>query len=179
MSTLQQKNRKLVRNLILIVFLMFAFAFALIPLYNVMCKTLGINGKPNMAAINAEVVSKQDMSRTIRIEFDTTLNEQLKWEFRPLQKTADLHPGGVIQTGYYAKNLTDKTMTIQAIPSVTPGKAAKYIRKLECFCFTSQTLGPHESADLPLTFILEAEIPEDVHTLTLSYTLFDVTDSPT
>jgi len=180
MSDTAQKNRRLIRWLVVAVIVMFGFAFALIPLYNVMCKNLGINGKPvldpRIAAIAVQGMAAEQHDRIVTVEFLTTMNESLTWEFHPLHKKADMHPGGTFHTAYYAKNLTDHEMTIQAIPSITPGQAAKYIQKMECFCFTKQTLGAHQSAELPLVFVLDPEIPDDVHTLTLSYTLFDLTE---
>lgn len=176
MSSVAEKNKKTLKRLLLLVALMFAFAFALIPLYNVMCKTLGLNGKPDLTALKEITGQTEDTSRDVLVEFDVTHHQHMPWEFYPLHKRVPLHPGGVIHTAYYARNLTDQPMTMQAIPSITPGKAAKYVRKLECFCFTHQTLQPGESAELPLTFILESEVPKDVNTMTLSYTLFDVTD---
>lgn len=175
-QTIANKNRRLLKQLMLLVLLMFGFAFALVPIYNVMCKQLGINGKPDLTQVKRQTALQEDTSRDIWVEFDTTMNEQLPWEFRPLHKRVKMHPGGVIHTAYYAKNLTTHPMVIQAIPSITPGRAARYVKKLECFCFSRQGLQPGKSAELPLTFILENDIPKDVKTLTLSYTLFDLTD---
>jgi cytochrome c oxidase assembly protein subunit 11 len=174
----EEKNKKLLRWLAAGALLMFGFGFALVPIYNVLCKQLGINGKIDLSVRQAaiqEAELKEDFSRNIWVEFVTTMNEQLPWEFYPLHRRVQMHPGGVIHTAYYAKNTTDETMTIQAIPSVTPGRAATYIKKLECFCYEHQTLAPGESAEMPLVFILEDKIPEDINTLTLSYTLFDLT----
>lgn len=173
----EEKNKKLLRWLAAGALCMFGFGFALVPLYNVLCKQLGINGKVELNRRKAQIEAQgitEDFSRTIWVEFVTTMNEQLPWEFYPLHKRVQMHPGGVINTAYYAKNTTEETMTIQAIPSVTPGRAATYIKKLECFCYEHQTLGPGESAEMPLVFILEDKIPDDVNTLTLSYTLFKV-----
>ncbi len=173
--TLAAKNKKVLKITVGAALGMFAFAFALIPFYNVMCKQLGINGKTNpMVATPSSLVV--DASRTITVQFDTTFNENLNWEFRPMHKTAVLHPGEAIHTAYFAKNNTDHRMTIQAIPSVTPGIAAQYVKKLECFCFTQQHLDAGESAEMGLVFVLDPEIPDNVHTMTLSYTLFDVTN---
>ena len=172
---LAQKNRRLVRWLLVITLLMFGFGFALVPLYNVICKTTGLNGKMLLSPAEASL-QKEDLSREVTIEFTTTMNENLPWEFHPMHKKVSMHPGGTIHTAYFAKNLTDKTMTIQAIPSIAPGSAAKYIKKLECFCFTQQTLKGGESAEMPLKFILDADLPKDVTTISISYTLFDLTE---
>ena len=171
----EEKNKKLLRWLTAGAFGMFCFGFALVPIYNVMCRQLGLNGKIDLQQAKVEAHSTEDTSRSIYVEFVTTMNEQLPWEFFPMHKKVEMHPGGVINTAYYAKNLTDHAMTIQAIPSVTPGRAAQYIKKLECFCFEHQTLEAGTSAEMPLIFVLNDEIPEDINTLTLSYTLFDLT----
>lgn len=86
-----------------------------------------------------------------------------------------MHPGEIVKLAFYAENKTDYTMTVQAIPSVTPGIAAKYLKKTECFCFTQQTLNGHEAMNMPLLFHLDTDLPKNVNTVTLSYTLFDVT----
>lgn len=177
--TRDEKNQRLLKKLLWITLGMFAFGFAMVPIYNVMCKQLGINGKPSLDVVQAErAAAKQseDVSRTITVEFVTTMNEETPWEFYPMKTRVDMHPGGSVRTAYYARNLTDKPMVIQAIPSISPGKAARHVKKLECFCFTRQPLGPHETAELPLTFILGSDVPDDVNTMTLAYTLFDVTD---
>lgn len=153
---------------------MFGFTFALIPFYNVMCKKLGINGKtdPNAFVASNEQV---DMTRTVTVQFDTTLNEKLAFDFYPKHKTVVLHPGETIQTAYFAKNNTGAGKDVQAIPSVTPGIAASHVKKLECFCFTRQHLDAGEGREMGLVFILDKDVPPEVHTMTLSYTLFDVT----
>lgn len=173
---LAQKNRRLVRRLIFIVLLMFGFGFALVPLYDVVCKATGINGKMLLSPADASLMQKEDLSRTVTVEFTTTMNENLPWEFHPMHKQVTMHPGGAIQTAYFAKNLTNKTMTIQAIPSISPGPAAKHVKKLECFCFTQQTLKGGESAEMPLKFILDPDLPSDINTVSISYTLFDLTE---
>lgn len=171
---LAAKNKKVFKITVGAALGMFAFAFALIPFYNVMCKQLGINGKTNPEATVASRAGV-DLSRTVTVQFDTTLNENLNWEFHPKDKVAVLHPGEAIHTAYFAKNNTEHGMTVQAIPSVTPGIAAQYVKKLECFCFTQQHLDAGESTEMGLVFVLDPEIPDTVHTMTLSYTLFDVT----
>jgi cytochrome c oxidase assembly protein subunit 11 len=174
--SLKQKNRRLVWRLVIITLFMFGFGFALVPLYDVICKATGINGKMLLSPTEAASLQKEDVTREVTIEFTTTMNENLPWEFHPMHKQVSMHPGGVIHTAYFAKNLTNKTMTIQAIPSIAPGPAAKHIKKLECFCFTQQTLKGGESAEMPLKFILDPDLPRDIKTISISYTLFDLTE---
>lgn len=174
MTQQKQANKRLTTKLLVIAVLMFGFGFALVPLYNVMCKTLGINGKTSGTAV-AE--NKQiDKTRTVTVEFLATNNENLPWEFHPNVKRVQLHPGEMKKISYFAKNDTNRPMVVQAIPSVTPGLAAQYIKKTECFCFTQQTLKGHASRDMPLLFHLDPHLPKNIHTITLSYTLFDVTN---
>lgn len=169
-------HHKLIVTLTIIVLGMFGFGFALVPIYNSLCKTLGINGKTNNQAIvydekNAKIVT----SREVLVEFVATNNSGVPWSFYPQVRKIKVHPGELVKLAFYAENKTDHPMTVQAIPSVTPGIAAKYLKKTECFCFTQQTLNGHEAMDMPLLFHLDADLPQEVHTVTLSYTLFDVT----
>ena len=170
-------HKKLIWILVGIVFGMFGFGFALVPIYNSLCSSFGINGKPSLEVYQYTSATAQvDKTRLITVEFLTTKSKGIPWKFYPVTKKVTVHPGEMKQVSFYAENDSDKTMVIQAIPSVTPGIAAKYLKKTECFCFTQQTLLSHEGMDMPLLFHLDQEIPDEVHTMTLSYTLFDVTN---
>jgi cytochrome c oxidase assembly protein subunit 11 len=174
-SALRAKRiKRLALTLCLCAMSMFGFGYALVPLYNVLCKNLGFNGKTSGEA--SSPVSTVDLSRTITVQFLATNNENLPWKFRPNQVTIEVHPGENTRVSYYARNESGKTMTVQAVPSVTPGPAAKYLKKTECFCFRRQTLASHAEMDMPLIFHLDRDLPKNVNTVTLSYTLFDVTD---
>lgn len=173
---MKKNNARLVLGLSLIVVAMFAFGFALVPIYNSLCKTFGINGKTNTQAVVYDPRTAHiDNSREIVVEFIATLNGNVPWRFYPKTTRIKVHPGEIAKLAFYAENQTDFRMTVQAIPSVTPGIAAKYLKKTECFCFTQQTLNGHEAMDMPLLFHLDPELPADVKTITLAYTLFDVT----
>jgi len=176
------KTRQLVIKLVLVVLFMFGFSFALVPLYNVFCKVTGLNGKvdtshPGVYSRYKTNANNEDsqVTRLITVEFDVNRNQKVACEIIPQHLALQVRPGELNSTSYYVKNLTDKKMVIQAIPSISPGIVAKYLKKLECFCFTAQALKPYESQQLTLRFWLEPEIPDNVHRLTLSYTLFDVT----
>jgi len=175
--TEERKQRKLLFILSFIVLGMFAFGFALVPIYNSLCKTLGINGKTNTEAI-AYDASKATIAtnREVLVQFVATNNSGVPWAFYPKVKQMKVHPGEIVKLAFYAENKTDHRMVVQAVPSVTPGLAAKYLKKTECFCFTQQTLNGHEAMNMPLLFHLDPELPKKVNTVTLSYTLFDVTD---
>jgi cytochrome c oxidase assembly protein subunit 11 len=171
-----KSHHKLIVILTIAVLGMFGFGFALVPIYNSLCKTLGINGKTNPQTIAYEGNATNIVTdREVQVEFVATNNSAVPWAFYPKTKKVTIHPGEQVRLAFYAENKTDNKMTVQAIPSVTPGLAAKYIKKTECFCFTQQSLNGHEAMDMPLLFHLDKAIPEDIKTITLSYTLFDLT----
>lgn len=172
-----RNHTKLVGILIIVGLLMFGFGFALVPIYNSMCKALSINGKVVLDtniydAKSAHIV--QD--REIMVQFVATNTGGVPWAFYPKTREIRIHPGKVAHLAFYAENKTNRRMTVQAIPSVSPGIAAKYIKKTECFCFTQQTLNGHEAMDMPLLFHLDPDLPKSIKTITLAYALFDVTD---
>jgi len=170
------KKQKLLRNLLLTIIGMAGFSFALVPLYNVFCDVTGLNGKLDLTVQSAKN-QHLDYSRTITVEFVVNHNHEMPWEFKPKHKSLTLHPGQLATTAYFARNTTKRTMTAQAIPSIAPSRVSKFFKKTECFCFSSQKLGPGESAYLTLSFYLHPDIPKDVQRLTLAYTIFDVTKS--
>lgn len=168
-------HQRLLLVLTLVVLGMFGFGFALVPIYNSLCKALGINGKTNTQSIAYDVNKAViDTQRTITVEFVATNNSGVPWAFYPKVKKIEVHPGDIAKLAFYAENKSKQRMTVQAIPSVTPGIAAKYLKKTECFCFEQQTLNSHEAMNMPLLFHLDPELPSSVQTITLAYTLFDV-----
>ena len=179
-SEIKKANRRTTRKSVLIVIVMFGFGFALIPLYSVICDVFGLNGrfidlkKTEQSEYVANVERRIDTSRKIRIEFLTTLNQNLNWEFRAEQYTIDVHPGKVNEVMFYAKNLTNRKVVAQAVPSVSPGNAAKYFSKMECFCFSNQTFEPGEERNMPLRFYVDPNLPKKVKTISLGYTFFDI-----
>lgn len=170
--TTRRSNKKLVFWLFCLVIGMFLFGYALVPLYNILCNVLNINGKTNSSSIkNTTLIDK---SRSITVQFLATNNANLPWTFYPKTKKIKIHPGENVKLAYFAKNNSNHTMTVQAIPSVTPGLAATHLKKTECFCFNQQTLKAHQSMDMPLIFHLDNKLPKNIHEVTLSYTLFEV-----
>jgi cytochrome c oxidase assembly protein subunit 11 len=173
---LSKNHAKLVATLLCVVVFMFAFGFALVPIYKSMCKALGINGKTNTKAIAYDAsTAKIAEDREVVVEFVATNNGGVPWAFHPNTPKLKVHPGEIVKLAFYAENKTNHSMTVQAIPSVTPGIAAKYLKKTECFCFTQQTLNGHEAMNMPLLFHLDTDLPANVKTITLAYALFDVT----
>ena len=158
MEEQSKSNRKLTLKLLVAVVAMFGFGFALVPLYDVMCDTLGINGKTNTESVLQPQGMVPDESRTIRVEFMAHLNHDMPWSFEPKQSFMQVHPGQVIQTAYLAKNLSDRDIVGQAVPSVSPGLGASYFNKIECFCFNQQPLAAKAQAEMPLIFYIEPDI---------------------
>ncbi|WP_299136264.1 cytochrome c oxidase assembly protein [uncultured Vibrio sp.] len=174
-STKKRSTKKLTGYLVLSVVAMFGFGFALVPLYDVMCEALGINGKTNTVSAVQPQGMQPDYSRTIRVEFMSHIKPDMPWTFSPEVRVLEVHPGEVVQTNYIAKNLSASSLIGQAVPSVSPGMGATYFNKMECFCFNQQPLDGFKSAEMGLIFYIEPDIPESIHTLTLSYTLFNIT----
>lgn len=166
---------KTVCKLSIVVVAMFAFVFVvMVPLYDVLCDALGINGKTSGERYRV-VEATVDTSREIRIQFVATNNAGMPWVFHPTDSVLKVNPGAVNDTVFYAKNPLAEDMVAQAIPSVSPARAAEYFHKTECFCFNQQPLAGGEETDMPLQFIVDQDLPADIKTITLSYTIFDVT----
>ena len=166
----QDANRRLSLRLGVVAVGMFGFGFALVPFYNQICQALGINSVERPA----EVVNTQvDRSRTITIELDSNVHA-IGWRFKPLVNHVDVHPGELATVEYEVVNVSDKPVTGQAIPSYGPQSAGEYFRKLDCFCFTQQTLQPGESRRMPVTFVVDTRLPKDLSSIAVSYTFFEV-----
>ncbi|MCS6762855.1 MAG: cytochrome c oxidase assembly protein [Candidatus Protistobacter heckmanni] len=166
-------NRAVMMRLIVVVPLMFAFGYALVPVYKMICEVTGVNilttksdqpGKPK----NSQV----DASRVVTVEFD--VNSRGPFRFKPEKNSLEVHPGELTQVKYEVVNTQDRSVSAQAIDSYAPKLAGNYFRKLECFCFKQQTLGPNERREMPVVFVIDPELPESVKTVTLSYTFFEV-----
>ncbi|MDO6719004.1 cytochrome c oxidase assembly protein [Psychrosphaera sp. 1_MG-2023] len=169
-----KNNNKIVKKLVLTVALMFGFGFALVPLYDVFCDITGLNGKTSTtAAVTSDFV---DTSRTITVEFIARTQGSLPWDFRPEVKRIEVHPGEMHELNFIVKNKSVNDMVVQAVPSVSPGIAAAYFNKIECFCFNRQPLEKGETADLGLQFYIDNALPEEYKIVTLSYTLFDISE---
>ena len=166
-------NNKLLKRLLLVVLAAVAFTVALVPLYNVLCQATGFNGKTQGTPAEIKKSTKIDGSRWVEVEFIGNAMPGLAWDFYPKQLSVRVHPGQVQLATFLAKNMTNTTVAGQAIPSVSPSIAALYFKKIECFCFKRQELKPGESKEMPLTFYINPEIPENVRTITLSYSFFN------
>jgi cytochrome c oxidase assembly protein subunit 11 len=150
----------------------------LVPIYDVFCSVTGLNGKIDISKFGTYNASDKGInkSRIISIEFDVTYNQNIQLKFNPKHYEIKLRPGEIFHTSYYVKNMTNNKMIIQAIPSIVPWIANKYFKKIECFCFETQTLMPNEETNMNLSFYIDSEIPNTIQRLTLSYTLFNVSN---
>lgn len=177
----QRSHRKIYLIGLVVAVLMFGFCFAMVPLYGLLCKATGTNNtskagnvlsqSTNLAALSTAV----DLSREVTVQFTTNNHMGLPWDFYPKVKSVTLHPGEKKTVYFYAKNTTRHEMTVQAIPSMTPTDALNHFHKIECFCFTQQSLGAGKAKDMALIFQVDANLPKEIKVMTLAYTLFDAT----
>jgi cytochrome c oxidase assembly protein subunit 11 len=168
-------NAALLKRLGVVVLAMFGFGFALVPFYEKICEVTGIR---NIGRADTVGNTQVDTSRTVRVELDANLRK-LAWEFRPREPVVLAHPGELKQVVYEVVNTTDRPVTGQAIPSYAPQDAAQYFRKLECFCFATQTLAPGERREMPVVFVIDPAVPADMPAIALSYTFFEVEGAAT
>ncbi len=152
---------------------MFAFGYALVPLYDLLCEVTGLNGKTGRAEATVLQQTQIVDERWVTVEFTGQTMNGLPWEFRAAQKTMRVHPGQLSVALYEARNTTGETITGQAVPSVAPNKAASHFKKIECFCFTQQTLKAGETRQMPVRFVVSPDLPKEVSTVTLSYSFFN------
>ncbi|MDQ1302298.1 MAG: cytochrome c oxidase assembly protein subunit 11 [Pseudomonadota bacterium] len=172
MSSAARSNRQLVTRLVIMATCMFGFGFLLVPIYDVMCEITGIGGRTSDTVAVIPAGMQADTGRTITVEFVAVVNEQAPWEFRPAVTSMEIHPGQLYDTTFYARNLANRELVGQAIPSVAPGTAAKHFQKTECFCFTAQKFLALEGRDMGVQFMVDPKLPGYVDRITLSYTFF-------
>jgi len=165
-------NRTILIKLLVVAVGMFGFGYSLVPLYQKICEVTGIYDVEKASAAPAN--SQVDESRLVTLEFDANIRSDLPWRFRPLQTSVKVHPGQLVQVMYEVHNRSDQAVAGQAIPSYGPQVAGQYFRKLDCFCFSTQTFAAGEVRQMPVVFVIERGLPRDVNTVTLSYTFFKV-----
>ena len=175
-SRLQRDNKRMLGKLSVIALVMFGFGYALVPMYEAICEALGINilsrNELLVTGKTGPVNTQVDTSRTITVEFDA--NARGPWDFKPAQSSVQVHPGAVTTVMYEFRNVQNRTMSAQAIPSYAPKQAMAHFNKMECFCFNEYTLAPGESKQWPVVFVIDPKLGKDVTTITLSYTFFEV-----
>ena len=165
------ENRRMLKRLAVFAIAMFGFGFAMVPFYRAICDVTGLNSitKRDSAPSNTQV----DTSRWVTVEFDAT-TRGLPWTFAPASRSMRVHPGELVQVVYEVRNQSNKPVVGQAIPSYGPRIAGGYFRKMECFCFQKQELGPGETRQMPVVFVVDPALPKEVGTVTLSYTFFEL-----
>lgn len=167
-------NAQMMGKLLVIAVLMFGFGYALVPVYKKICEVTGVNIlTPQDVTVERPTNTQVDKTRTVTVEFDA--NSQGPWRFRPTVSSVQVHPGEMTQVTYEVVNTQSRSMEAQAIPSYAPQQAAAYFKKVECFCFKQQTLGPNEAKQMPVVFYIDPALPKDVKVITLSYTFFEIT----
>ena len=169
----EQANQRLALKLAGVAVGMFGFGYALVPLYAVVCEYTGLGGRTGIVTAVEAAALEVDRGREVVVEFDTNINGTLPWSFASMQRRITVHPGQVTEVYFVAENTADRTVVGQAVPSVAPAKAAPYFNKTECFCFTQQALAPGERREMPVRFVVGADLPPGVNTVTLSYTFFE------
>ncbi|MFY0663562.1 MAG: cytochrome c oxidase assembly protein [Natronospirillum sp.] len=171
-----KSHAKVVTQLVLLTVGMVAFVFVgLVPMYYWICEITGIGGRTT-SATSAEYVMEVDESRSLRVNFLASNQADMPWEFRALTSTVNVHPGEQATVMFYIKNTTRETMTAQAVPSLSPFYVTEYFHKIECFCFEQQTLEPGESLEMPMLFFVDNRVPEQITSIALSYSLFNLPD---
>lgn len=166
-----RNNLTMLKKLLIFSVVMFVFGYALVPFYEKFCEVTGINNllQPDTLAKETEV----DTERWVTIEFDAN-TRGLPWQFKPMQRSVRINPGEPVEVMYEITNNTDREITGQAIPSYSPRFLDKHLRKFECFCFTRQVLKPNEVREMPVQFVIEPSLPKNFHTVTVSYTFFEL-----
>jgi len=173
----QQISRSFWIKLALVPIGMFGFAFALVPLYTVLCNITGLNGKTNGVSFNPVTKYEVDQSRKVKVDFLAATAPGFPVKFYPMIKQMEVVPGKMYTIKYIAENRSDTVITGQPIPSIAPGHAAQYFKKIECFCFTNQTFQPKDPIEMPVSFIVEPALDKSVVNITLSYNFFRIKDA--
>lgn len=165
-------HRGVIRKVLMVCAGSFLFCFALIPIYSIYCEITGINGKTGTASGASAAAGVVDTTRTITVQFDTSVKAGLPWSFRAKQASIEVHPGQITEVLFEASNMSANDLVGQAVPSVAPNRASIYFNKTECFCFTEQTLAAGETRDMPVRFVVDPALPASVSVMTLSYTFY-------
>lgn len=172
MSDVERANRRLTLRLVGVALAAFAFGFALVPLYDVLCEVTGVGNQKNLMKASVALAQPDD-ARTVTIEFVAELPSVGNWEFAPVVNSMQVHPGRLYEVDFVAHNLTGHDTVAQAVPSIAPGKATAYFRKTECFCFTPQSFAKGEQRSMPVRFVVDPALPKYLDRITLAYTFYD------
>ena len=172
MSDLKRANRSMTWKLLAIAAGSFGFGFALVPLYNVLC---AVTGYGDQSKLREQVVAVEhpDPSRTVAVQFLADVASAGTFEFRPVVRTVNVHPGELYTAQFFARNLSGRDTVAQAVPNIAPSSVAAYFHKTECFCFTPQHFALGEGRNMPVRFIIDPALPRHIDMITLAYTFYD------
>lgn len=173
-SSAVANNRHTVGKLLVMVAVMFAFGYAMVPIYKKICEVTGINflTKPEDSVEKFAKNTQVDTTRKVQVVFDS--NGRGAWQFKPESNSVSVHPGELVTIVYELVNTADRQTTGQAIPSYAPGQAKSYFKKIQCFCFDQQTLEAKGTKKFPVVFVVDPKLPKDINAITLSYTFFEI-----
>jgi cytochrome c oxidase assembly protein subunit 11 len=172
MSDLRRENRNMTLKLLAIAAGSFGFGFALVPLYNVLCSVTGYGDQAKLLQ-KVSAIEHPQVNRTVTVEFMADVASAGNWEFRPVVRTVQVHPGELYTAQFYAHNLTGRDTVAQAVPNIAPSEVAAYFHKTECFCFTPQHFKLDEGRNMPVRFIIDPALPSTIDMITLAYTFYD------
>jgi cytochrome c oxidase assembly protein subunit 11 len=172
MSDLRRANRNMTWKLLAFAAGSFAFGFALVPLYNVLCSVTGYGDQSKLLK-RVSAVEQPQLDRTVTVEFLADVASAGTFEFRPVVRTVEVHPGQLYTARFYAHNLSGRDTVAQAVPNIAPSEVAAYFHKTECFCFSPQHFALNEGRDMPVRFIIDPSLPQHIDTITLAYTFYD------
>jgi cytochrome c oxidase assembly protein subunit 11 len=172
MSEQRRANLAMTWKLLAIAAGSFGFGFALVPLYNVLCSVTGYGDQAKLLE-RARVVEQPDLSRTVTVQFLADVASAGNWEFRPVARSVEVHPGELYTAQFYAHNLTGRDTVAQAVPNIAPSEVAAYFHKTECFCFSPQRFKLDEGRNLAVRFIVDPALPRHIDLITLAYTFYD------
>ena len=176
MTDTKKKSNGVALKLAIFALAMFGFGFGLVPLYDVLCDITGLNGKTGSIAESQARAGRIDEQRLVTVEFVANLNQSMNWSFTPTVRKLLVKPGEVYEVDYVAANHNSSATVGQAVPSVAPAAAAAFFNKVECFCFSRQRFDPGEQRALSVRFVVDANLPRHIDTVSLAYTFFDITD---
>ena len=172
MNDLKRANRDMTWKLLGIAAGSFAFGWALVPLYNVLCSVTGYGDQTKLLQ-RVTAIEHPDVNRTVTVEFLADVASSGTFEFRPVVRTVQVHPGQLFTAEFFAKNLTGRDTVAQAVPNIAPSEVAAYFHKTECFCFSPQHFALNEGRDMPVRFIIDPALPSHIDLITLAYTFYD------
>ena len=173
MSDLRRANLTMTWKLLAIAAGSFAFGFALVPLYNVLCAVTGYGDQAKLRERSVATIQQPQLDRTVTVEFLADVASAGTFEFRPVVRTVEVHPGQLFTAEFYAHNLTGRDTVAQAVPNIAPSEVAAYFHKTECFCFSPQHFALNEGRDMPVRFIIDPSLPRHIDMITLAYTFYD------